>query len=73
MLMYGHENWALNRSEMREIETAEMRILKWCVPGCTLTDHVCNTTIRNSLQVYALKDRIQVYRNKRRKHIFMTD
>jgi hypothetical protein len=73
MVVYGHDNWALNRSERREIETAEMGTLKWCVSGYTLTDNVCYTTIRSSLQVYALEDRIQVYRNKRRKHILILD
>ena len=28
VLMYGSENWSLNRSEKREIEAAEMRFLR---------------------------------------------
>jgi hypothetical protein len=28
VLMYGSENWSLNRSDKRKIEAAEMRIFK---------------------------------------------
>jgi hypothetical protein len=42
VLMYGNENWALNRSERRKVVTAEIRFLKR-VSGYTLTDHVCGT------------------------------
>ena len=28
VLMYGSENWSLNQSDKRKIETAEMRFLK---------------------------------------------
>ena len=28
VLMYGSENWSLNRSDKREIEAAEMRFLR---------------------------------------------
>ena len=28
VLMYGSENWSLNRSDKRKIETAEMRFLR---------------------------------------------
>ena len=28
VLMYGSENWSLNRSDKRKIETAEIRFLK---------------------------------------------
>jgi hypothetical protein len=54
--MYGGENWALNRSERRETEAGEMRSLRR-VSGCTLTDHIGNTTIRNVLQIYTLEER----------------
>jgi hypothetical protein len=36
--VYGIENWVLNRSESRKIETAEIGFLR-CVSGCTLTDN----------------------------------
>ena len=35
VLMYGSENWILNRSDKREIEAAEMRFLR-TMAGCTL-------------------------------------
>jgi hypothetical protein len=35
MLVYGNENWALNSSERRGIETGEMRILTSYASGCT--------------------------------------
>ena len=28
VLMYGSENWSLNRSDKRKIEAAEMRVLR---------------------------------------------
>ena len=37
VLMYGGENWSLNRSDKRKIEAAEMRFLR-PMAGCTLWD-----------------------------------
>jgi hypothetical protein len=51
VFMCGSENWALNRSERREIEAADMRFLRH-VSGCVLTDHV-HSIISNALQIYA--------------------
>jgi hypothetical protein len=51
MLMYGSENLALNRSELRKTDTAEMRFLRH-ISGYTSTDHVRNTTVLNTLQIY---------------------
>jgi hypothetical protein len=39
VLVCGGENWALNRSERREIEAAEMHSLRH-VSGCVFTGHV---------------------------------
>jgi hypothetical protein len=61
--MYGSENLTLNRSERRGIETTEMRFLDE-VSEYTLTDHARNTTIHNTLQVYAVEERVQDYKNK---------
>ena len=36
-LMYGNENWSLNRSDKRKIEAAEMRFLR-PIAGYTLLD-----------------------------------
>ena len=37
VLMYGSENWSLNRSDKRKIEAAEMRFLR-LMAGYTLWD-----------------------------------
>jgi hypothetical protein len=37
VLMYGSENWSLNRSDKRRIEAAEMRCLR-AMAGYTLCD-----------------------------------
>ena len=37
ILMYGSENWSLNRSDKRKIEAAEMRFLR-VMAGYTLWD-----------------------------------
>jgi hypothetical protein len=60
--MYGSESWTLNRSERRKIESAKMRFLRR-VSGYTHTDHIPNTTIRDSVQPYSLEERIQDHRN----------
>jgi hypothetical protein len=44
VLLYGCENWALNRVDRRKIETAEMKFLRR-VAGYSLRDEVRNTTI----------------------------
>jgi hypothetical protein len=58
MLMYGTENWALNRSERKKIETAGMRFVRH-LSGYTLTNHARSTTISNALKIYALEERNQ--------------
>ena len=37
VLMYGSDNWSLNRSDKRKIEAAEIRLLRSMV-GYTLRD-----------------------------------
>jgi hypothetical protein len=61
MLTYRSENWTLNRSERMKIETAEMRFLRH-----ELIVHIRNMIIRvrNAIQTYALKERIQNYYSK---------
>ena len=65
MVMYGSENWALNRSERRRIETNEMKFLRR-VAGLNLLDQVSNNDIRNSLEIFNLNERI--IDNKERWH-----
>jgi hypothetical protein len=61
VLMCGSENWALSRSERREIETAQMSFLRR-VSGYVLTDLLRSMIIRNALQVYALEGTIKEYK-----------
>jgi hypothetical protein len=63
VLMYGSENWALNSSERRKIETVEIHFIRR-ISGYALTDHVYSMTICSALQIYALEERIQDYKNK---------
>lgn len=50
-LTCGNENCALNRSQRKDIEGAEMSFLRnFC--GCSLTDHA-----RNALKIYMLYKR----------------
>jgi hypothetical protein len=51
--MYGSENWDLNRSERRKIETTEMLVF-----GCTFTDHVRNKIRDEFTNIYVLGERI---------------
>jgi hypothetical protein len=50
-VLYGCENWALNRVDRRKTETAEMKLLRR-VAGFTLRDEVKNTTTREELQIF---------------------
>jgi hypothetical protein len=51
VLLYGCENWALNRVDRKKIETAEMKFSRR-VAGFTLRDEVRNTAIREELQIF---------------------
>ena len=57
MLTYACENWTLNRSNRRRIETAEMKFLR-SVAGYTLYDKEHNEDIRTELKIFNVKDRI---------------
>jgi hypothetical protein len=48
MLMYGSENWTMNRADRRRVEVAEMKFLRY-VAGYTLKDQVRNDNIRQQL------------------------
>jgi hypothetical protein len=49
--LYGCETWALNRSDNRKIETAEMRLLRHDA-GFTRRDEISNLSIRSELQIF---------------------
>ena len=48
VLMYGSEDWSLNRSDKRKIEGAEMRFLR-PMAGYTLWDKKRSSNIREQL------------------------
>jgi hypothetical protein len=58
MLMYGSENWAMNRADRRTVETGEMKFLRY-VAGYTLKYQVCNDNIQQQLGIFNPNDRIQ--------------
>jgi hypothetical protein len=58
VLLYGCENWALNRVDRRKIETAEIKFLRR-VAGYNLRDEVRNSTTREELQIFNTGERIQ--------------
>jgi hypothetical protein len=66
------ENWALNKSERRKTEIAEMCFLRH-VSWYTLTDYVLSTAIQSTWQMHALGKRIQDYKNKWHNHILRMD
>jgi hypothetical protein len=49
ILTYASENWTINRSDERKIESAEMRFLR-PVAGYTLLDQKRSTDIRSELK-----------------------
>jgi hypothetical protein len=68
VLLYGCENWALNRADRRKIETAEIKFLRR-VAGFTLRDEVRNTTLREELQIFKTGERIQSRKIEWHEHI----
>jgi hypothetical protein len=57
VLLYGCENWALNRVDRRKIESTEMKFLRR-VAGYTLRDEVRYATKREELQIFNIDGRI---------------
>ena len=61
VLMYGSENWSLNRSDKREIEAAEMRFLR-SIAGYTLWDKKRSSDIREQLGIFNINDKLTQYK-----------
>ena len=55
VLMYGSENWSLNRSDKRKIEAAEMRFLR-PMAGYKLWDNKKSSDIREQLGIFNVND-----------------
>jgi hypothetical protein len=57
MLTYAIENWTINRSYKRKIESDEMKFLR-SVAGYTPLDQKRSTDIRSELNIFSLTERI---------------
>ena len=57
VLMYGSENWSLNRSDMRKIEAAEMRLLR-LMTGYTLWDKKRSSDERDQFGIFNINDKL---------------
>ena len=67
VLMYGSENWSLNRSDKRKIEAAEMRFLR-PMAGYTLWDKKRSSDIREQLGIFNMNDKLTQYKINWREH-----
>jgi hypothetical protein len=63
MLTYASENWTINRSDKKKIESAEMQFL-CSVAGYTLLDQKRSTDIRSELKIFKLTERIEKKKRK---------
>ena len=63
VLVYGSENWSLNRSDNRKIEAAEMRILR-PMAGHTLLDKKRSSDRRKQLDIFNINDKLTQYKIK---------
>lgn len=72
LLLYGSETWVINKKISSRIQSAEMSFLRR-TKGCTRLDHIQNEDIRNELQIYAIHDKIQQYRNNWKQHLYRMD
>ena len=70
VLMYGRENWSLNRSDKRKIEAAVMRFLRPMVEY-TLWVKKRSSDIREQLGIFNINDKLTQYRIKWREHIII--
>ena len=61
VLMYGSENWSLNRSEKRKIEAAELKFR-------TLLDKKRSSDIREQLGIFNINDKLTQYKINWREH-----
>ena len=57
VLMYGSENWSINRSGKRKIETSEMRFLR-PMGGYTLWDK------KEKLDIFNINNKLTQYKIK---------
>ena len=66
-LVYGSENWSLNRSDKKKIETAEMRFLR-PTAGYTLLDKKRSSDIGEQLGFFNINDKLTQYKINWKEH-----
>ena len=72
VLMYGNENWSLNRSDKSKIDAAEMIFLR-TTAGYTLLGKKRSSDIRKQLGVFNINDKLTQYKMNWREHIQRMD
>jgi hypothetical protein len=68
MLTYASENWTINWSDKKKIESAEMKFLR-SVAGYTILDQKRSTDIRSELKIFNLTERIEKQKQNWQEHI----
>ena len=70
-MVYGSENWSLNRSDKRKTEAAEMRFIR-PIAGYTLWDKKRSSDIREQLGIFNINDKLTKYKINWREQKWMT-
>jgi hypothetical protein len=70
MLTYVSENWKINRSDKKKIESAEMKFLS-SVAGYTLLDQKRSTDVRSELKTFNLAEKIEKQKENWHYHILI--
>jgi hypothetical protein len=68
MLTFASENWTINRSDKKKIESAEMKFLR-SVAVYTLLDQKRSTDISSELKIFNLTERIEKKKENCHEHI----
>ena len=71
-MMYGAETWAVKKTQEKKLDVAEMRMLRWMC-GVTRRDKIRNETIRGTVKVREISDKIQESRLKWYGHVMRRD
>jgi hypothetical protein len=58
VLTYASENWTINRSDKRKIESDDIRFLH-PVAGYTVLDQERSTNLRSEFKIFNLTERIE--------------
>jgi hypothetical protein len=62
-LTYASENWTINRSDKKKIESAEMQFLR-SVAAYTVLDQKRSTDTRSELKIFNLTERTEKQKRK---------